>query len=178
MLNKWQKKNGVTDEKTRGWRRPPPSLPLPCLRLCRHHAHMCFNMWAWCRYIQRRFERTHGDVLNGLTGVSSEPHRTQHNTQHHTDTETETERDIKGRQKKREKRRRKRRDKTEEERQETRQEKRRQDQHFKRREKREERREKRERREERREKRRCVVCGCVVLTFPVFLLFSNDQTLH
>ena len=29
-----------------------------------HHAHMC----AWCRYTRRRFERTHGDVLNGHTG--------------------------------------------------------------------------------------------------------------
>ena len=34
-----------------------------------------------------------------------------------------------------------------------------------------------EREEERREIR-CVVCGCVVLTFPVFLFFKNNQTLE
>ena len=28
-------------------------------RLYGHHAHMCFNMCAWCRYTRGRFERTH-----------------------------------------------------------------------------------------------------------------------
>ena len=36
-------------------------------RVCRHHVHMCFNMYAWCRYTRGRFERTHGDVLNPHT---------------------------------------------------------------------------------------------------------------
>ena len=45
----------------------------PCVhskrpRVCRHHAHMCFNMCAWCRYTRERFERSHGDVLNAHTG--------------------------------------------------------------------------------------------------------------
>ena len=34
----------------------------------RHHAHMCFNMCAWCRHTRGRIERTHGDVLSGHTG--------------------------------------------------------------------------------------------------------------
>ena len=48
------------DEKCEGSRRP---LDLPCTscvrskrpHVCRHHAHMCFNMWAWCRYTRGRF---------------------------------------------------------------------------------------------------------------------------
>ena len=36
-------------------------------RVYRHHAHMCFNMCAWCRYTRRRFERTHAGVLNAHT---------------------------------------------------------------------------------------------------------------
>ena len=36
-------------------------------RVCRHHAHMCFNMKAWCRYTRGRYERAHGDVLSPHT---------------------------------------------------------------------------------------------------------------
>ena len=38
---------------------------VPCMPA---HAHMCFNVCAWCRYTRGRFERTHGDVLNPHTG--------------------------------------------------------------------------------------------------------------
>ena len=38
-------------------------------RVCQHHAHTCFNMCAWCRHARRHFGRTHGDVLDGHTGV-------------------------------------------------------------------------------------------------------------
>ena len=52
-----------------------PVCPLhtsPCvrsirLRVYRHHAQTCFNMFAWCRLTRRRIERTHGDVLNQHT---------------------------------------------------------------------------------------------------------------
>ena len=48
------------------------TLKTPCERSKRtrvypHHAHMCFNMWAWCPYTRGRFESTHGNVLDGRT---------------------------------------------------------------------------------------------------------------
>ena len=43
-------KNPVWIQKT------PPCVHSKRLRVCRHHAHMCFNMCAWCRYTR--------DVLN------------------------------------------------------------------------------------------------------------------
>ena len=65
----------------------PPLFPLSHALLCRfktspcgrskrprvdpHHAHMCFNMCAWCRYTRGRFERTHWHVLSGHTGFSA-----------------------------------------------------------------------------------------------------------
>ena len=80
---------------------PSPVCPLhksPCvrpkrLRVCRHHAHMCFNMCAWCRYTRGRIERRHGDVLSGHTGFFSAPHHTTHrthNTRHNTTWHTTT----------------------------------------------------------------------------------------
>ena len=47
----------------------PPCVPTkrPCV--CRHHAHTCFNMCAWCQYTRGRLKRTHGGVLNGHTGA-------------------------------------------------------------------------------------------------------------
>ena len=73
-----------------------PCVPSKRLRVCRHHAHMCFNMCAWCRYTRtrawcrqtrRRSERTHGDVLNStnvffqrVTPHTTTPHKTQHPT--------------------------------------------------------------------------------------------------
>ena len=45
----------------------PPCVRSTRPRICRQHAHMCFNMCAWCRHTRRRFERTHGDVLKGHT---------------------------------------------------------------------------------------------------------------
>ena len=46
----------------------PPCVHSKRPGVLRHHAHMCFNMCAWCRYTRGRFERTHGDVLNVHTG--------------------------------------------------------------------------------------------------------------
>ena len=37
----------------------PPCVHSKRPRVCRHHAHMCFNMFAWCRYTRGRFEWTH-----------------------------------------------------------------------------------------------------------------------
>ena len=65
----------------------PPCVRSKRLRVCRHHAHMCFNMTAWCQYTRRRFERTHGDVLNLHTGVFPACHTTHH-TAHRTHTTT------------------------------------------------------------------------------------------
>ena len=55
------------------WKNPcVDSKTSPCVhskrpRVYGHHAHMCFNMCAWCQYTRGRFERTHGDVFNGHT---------------------------------------------------------------------------------------------------------------
>ena len=46
----------------------PPCVHPKRPRACRQHAHMCFNMYASCRYTWGRFERTHGHVLNGHGG--------------------------------------------------------------------------------------------------------------
>ena len=75
-----------------------PCVPAP-------RAHMLKHACAWCRYTRGRFERTHGDVLNGHKGVSAchtlththinTHNTTQHNTlrpQHHTTTERDRER--------------------------------------------------------------------------------------
>ena len=55
-------KNPCVNSKT------PPCAHSKRPRVYRHHAHMCFNMCTWCRYTRGRFERTHGDFLNGHTG--------------------------------------------------------------------------------------------------------------
>ena len=76
----------------------PPVYPFntpPCVhskrpRVYRHHAHMCFNMCAWCRHTRRRFECTHGSVLN-LHTVFSACHTTWH-TPRHTTTHHDTPR--------------------------------------------------------------------------------------
>ena len=163
------------------------------LRVCWHNAHMCFNMWAWCRY-------TRG-VLNVPTATFFQcvtPHTTQHtrhNTRHkiqHTPThgdrarerQRETERDREDREKREEK--------TKEERQqrrwrqETRQEKRSLDEE-KRRENQEKRREHQEKRRSRdqekrreekikrrkekikrsKEKKYVVLCVCVCFKLPI-----------
>ena len=48
--------------------------------------HVC----AWCWYTRGRFERTHGDVLSGHTGLFSVSHTTHHtaHTPHHNNTTT------------------------------------------------------------------------------------------
>ena len=48
-----------------------PCVPAP-------RAHVLKHMRAWCQHTRRRFECTHGDVLNGLTGVFND--HTGHNT--------------------------------------------------------------------------------------------------
>ena len=45
----------------------PPCVHSKRHRVYRHHAHMCFNMCAWCQYTRKRFECTHGGVLDGHT---------------------------------------------------------------------------------------------------------------
>ena len=74
----------------------PPSLPVcpsrtsPCVRskcsrACGHRAHMLKHMCAWSPFSWGRFERTHGDVLDGRTGFFSVSHTTPHHkTQHNT----------------------------------------------------------------------------------------------
>ena len=75
-----------------------PCVPAP-------RAHMLKHVCAWCPYTPGRFERTHGDVLSGHTGVSAchtlththinTHNTTQHNTlrpQHHTTTERDRQR--------------------------------------------------------------------------------------
>ena len=57
-------KNPVCPHKT------PPWVRSKRPRVHRHHAHMCFNMCAWCRYTWKRIERTHGGVLSGHTESS------------------------------------------------------------------------------------------------------------
>ena len=68
-----------TNENTRLTTNPPSSSPLslpllsPCvrpkrLRVCRHHAHVCFNMCAGCRHTRGRFEWTHGGVSESTYG--------------------------------------------------------------------------------------------------------------
>ena len=64
-------------------------------RVCRHHAHTLKHLCDWCRHTRRRFERTHGDVLDGHTGVLQRvtPHttpHTHHNTRHNTTTHNTT----------------------------------------------------------------------------------------
>ena len=48
----------------------PPCVRSKRPRVHQHHAHMCFNMCAWCRYTRGRIERTHGGVLSGHTESS------------------------------------------------------------------------------------------------------------
>ena len=43
-----------------GTQKKPPCVDSKRPRVYRHHAHMCQNMRAWCRYTQGRFESTHG----------------------------------------------------------------------------------------------------------------------
>ena len=58
-------------------------------RVCRHHAHMCFNMRAWCQYTRGRLERTHGGVLNVHTEAFLNVHTETPHTPHNTDRETQ-----------------------------------------------------------------------------------------
>ena len=78
----------------------------------------CWNMCAWCQHTLGRFERTHGDVLSGHTGLSAchTPHRTHtttqdttyHNTPQQHDNSTSRQQRQRERQRQREKRREKR----------------------------------------------------------------------
>ena len=141
-----------SDEKHEADDNPSPHPCTPCVhlkrpRVCRHHAHMCFNMCACCRYTRGRFGRTH-------TPHTSPHLKTQHNTtqlDHNT-----TRRQRKKRERKIE--RREKRKKTETEREEKTEDKRRQDK-TKREERRDKRQEMKEKmkdktREDERDKRR------------------------
>ena len=72
-----------------------PCVHSKCNRVYRHHAHMLKHMCAWCQYLRGRFERAHGDVLDGHTTppqhhdntqppTTPQPHRQHrpHTTQH------------------------------------------------------------------------------------------------
>ena len=48
----------------------PPCVHSKRPRVCQHHAHMCFNMCAWCQYSRVRFECTHGGVFESTYGGS------------------------------------------------------------------------------------------------------------
>ena len=117
----------------------PSSLPVclfktsPCVRskrhrVFRHHAHMCFNMCAWCRYTRGRFESTHGGFFSACQAA---PHTTPHKTHtHHTNHAHQhaTTHGNRDRDRQRKKTGTEREEKTEEERQDKRREdKRRQD---------------------------------------------------
>ena len=58
---------GVHAEKHRVSTQHVPCVRSKRPRVCRQHAHMCFNMCACCRHTRGRFERTHVDVLSGHT---------------------------------------------------------------------------------------------------------------
>ena len=68
----------------------------PCVRskrprVYRHHAHMFQHMCAWCRHSRRRFQCTHGGVLEANTGFStffSVPQHTHTHTPHQAHTTT------------------------------------------------------------------------------------------
>ena len=51
-----------------GTQKKPPCVESKRPRVYQHHAHMCQNMRAWCRYTQGRFDSTHGGFLDGHTG--------------------------------------------------------------------------------------------------------------
>ena len=82
------------DERERDKRPPPLPLPqnvsvcrfktLPCVPAKRAHV---FNMRTFCRHTRKRFEPTHGDILNLHTGFFRVPSRATHathTTTHHT----------------------------------------------------------------------------------------------
>ena len=150
-----------------------------------HHAHMCFNMCAWCRYTRGRFESTHG----GFSSVSHHTPHTTHTTHTtttaaattHNNTRRHTDRDRERRQRKRQRKRERERggderrktregktkDKTREEKRRSIEEKRREDQEMN---------------EDQDEM--CCVCGCVVLIFsscsklPDLRIISNFHHYH
>ena len=62
------------------WHAENPVCPFdapPCVhskrpRVCRQHAHMLFNMCAWCRCTRGRFERAHGNGFGCAHGGREE----------------------------------------------------------------------------------------------------------
>ena len=63
--------------------------PQERLRVCRHHAHMCFNMCVWCRHTQGRFERTPGGFQRATPHRTDTP-RPQRHAQHNTTRQQHT----------------------------------------------------------------------------------------
>ena len=63
------------------------TLKTPCVRSkcpheCRLHAHMCFNICAWCLHTRGRFESTHGGVQDATPHRTHTMTTTTHTTQH------------------------------------------------------------------------------------------------
>ena len=56
-------------------RKRPPCARSKRSRVCRQHAHMCFNMCEWCQYTRGRFERTHGEQGGHSPDRTSHFHR-------------------------------------------------------------------------------------------------------
>ena len=59
----------------------PPCVHSKRPRVCWQHAHMCFNMCAWCRYTRGRLNLQKG-------GFPSTTHHTHHNNRHKTQDTT------------------------------------------------------------------------------------------
>ena len=55
-----------------GKQKKPPCVDSKRPRVYRHHARMCQNMRAWCRYTRGRFESAHGGFLDRHTGRGRE----------------------------------------------------------------------------------------------------------
>ena len=170
----------------------PPCVRSKRPRVYRHHAHMCFNMFARCRHTRRRFECTHGDVLHGHTLFSAchTTHRTahtHHNTRHNTNNTThhnnnhnntrrqrqretaDREREDKMKDVRQEKTRRKTRDKTREEERRSREEKRKS---------REEKRRSRDQEKIKLKEKRDTMCCVCLCGFAFSCFFFNKITRH
>ena len=52
----------------------PPCVDSKSPRVYGHHAHMCFNMCAWCRHTRGRFESRHGENFERTHGPSPNTH--------------------------------------------------------------------------------------------------------
>ena len=68
----------------------PPCVRSKRLRVYQHHVHMRFQMWTWCWYTRRRFERTHGGVgihIRFFQRATPHTREIKHTQQHTTTTQ-------------------------------------------------------------------------------------------